>query len=173
MVLLAVAAGGCGPQQRERVYLAEACGLRFVPPEGWSERARGDDAPGGAARERLLVQYKRLQAGRPAWLRVSVADSLPGASPAACLAGRAPGRDWRKGSAVQPLEISGHPAARVAYAGHWNKQSLVSETVAVRQGDRVYYFTGTFPDGDDAAREQVRQAVAGATWQAPLAVAGR
>ena len=51
----------CAAKPREQVY--EASGFRFVPPPGWSERARHDDAPTGSTQDRLLVQYKRLTAG--------------------------------------------------------------------------------------------------------------
>jgi hypothetical protein len=63
------------------------------------------------------------------------------------------------------LEVSGRPAARIVFAGRWDNQPYVNETVAVRQAERVYLISASFPASDDEARQQVRQAVAGALWQ--------
>jgi hypothetical protein len=65
---------------------------------------------------------------------------------------------------VEALEVSGLPAARVALVGRWNGQEYINETVAVRRGEEIYLITASFPASDQTAREQVRQAVAGATW---------
>jgi hypothetical protein len=61
--------------------------------------------------------------------------------------------------------VGGRPAARLAFAGRWGGQDYLCETVAVRKGDQVYLITASFPASDATAREQVRQAVAGATWR--------
>jgi hypothetical protein len=66
---------------------------------------------------------------------------------------------------VDKLEVSGLPAVRIAFAGRWNNQDYLNETVAVRHGEQVYLITASFPASDRVAREQVRQAVAGTTWQ--------
>jgi hypothetical protein len=129
--------------------------------------------PGAAAREQLLVQFKRLRAGHPAWLRVTVADVPATTSLKACLANRPVEGSWRKETPPHDFTASGLPAARVALAGRSGKNHLVSETVAVRRAGRVYFFSGTFPDGDTEAREQVRQAVEGVTWEEQAVVAGR
>jgi hypothetical protein len=171
---------GCHAQQPPAYQNAQ--GFRFTPPPGWVERAR-DDAlsgktahrppdlplprlglPGSAAPERLLVRYDRLTAGHLAWLRITVTD-LPSATPLpVCVAARAPGPTWKRESDVESLEVSGWAAARIAFTGRWSDQEYVSETVAVRQGEQVYFITASFPVADSTAREQVRQAVAGATW---------
>jgi hypothetical protein len=173
-------AGCSAPKQP--VY-QDGQGFRFTPPAGWPERARDDalpvqpgrrqpdlplpklGGPGRPAPERLLVRYDRLTAGHLAWLRVTVAD-LPAASPLeACLAGSSPGSGWKPETDVETLEVSGLPAARVAFVGRWENQDYLCETTAVRRGERVYWITASFPASDGPAREQVRQAVAGATWQ--------
>jgi hypothetical protein len=171
---------GCNPQ-RQPVYQDQR-GFRFTPPPGWVERARGDAMPArsghrrqdvplpplgvpGTLQERLLVRYDRLTAGRHAWLRVTVAD-VPSATPLeVCLSDRSPGREWERASEVESLEVSGRPAARIAFVGRWGSQEYVCETAAVRQGGQVYLMTASFPASDGTARGQVRQAVAGATWQ--------
>lgn len=157
-------------------------GFRFTPPPGWVERAR-DDAlpaksghrqpdlplpklagPGGTVREHLLVRYDRLTAGNLAWLRVTVAD-LPTSTPLmAYLSSRSPGSNWKRESEADGLEVSGLPAARIAFLGRWSNRDYICETVGVRQGERVYIITASFPASDGAAREQVRNSVVDATW---------
>jgi hypothetical protein len=66
---------------------------------------------------------------------------------------------------MEDLEVSGLPAARIVFMGQWEGQQYFSETVAVRKDESVYLFTASFPASDSKAREQVRQAVANATWQ--------
>ena len=164
LAAMVILLAGCGTQPRVPVYHNEEQGLRFTPPPGWSERARNQHVARVSGQERLLVQYKRLQAGNPAWLRVSVADLPRSTSLATYLVGRSPGCGWRRESSAQKLEVNGLPAVRVAFAGRSGKNDLFSETVAVRQAEHVYLFTGVVPASDNAAREQVRRAVASAAW---------
>src|SRR5262249_57492370 len=74
LALLAALVAGCGTSRREPVYRNEKEGLQFTPPAGWSDRGTNDKAAARGAAERVLVQYKRLTAGRPAWLRLGTAD---------------------------------------------------------------------------------------------------
>jgi hypothetical protein len=170
---------GCGSPKPPAYQ--DAHGFHVTPPPGWVERARDDalapkgghrpsDPPlprlngSGAASERLLVRYDRLTAGRLAWVRVTVAD-LPAAQPLpAVLAAYAPGTGWKRAGEVESLEVSGHPAARVAFTGVWGKQDYLCETAAVRAGERVYFVSASFPAADETAREQVRRVVEHATW---------
>jgi hypothetical protein len=177
--LLAALMVGCSSRAEPEVY-RNAEGFRFTPPPGWVERAR-DDAlsvrtarpqrtlplpplatPGSPKPERLLVRYDRLTAGYLAWLRVTVADRVPAASLEASLSTHKPGRNWRQEAAAETLEVGGLPAARIAFAGRWDNQDYLCETVAVSQGERVYFITASFPAADAAARDEVRQAVANA-----------
>jgi hypothetical protein len=115
--------------------------------------------------ERLLVRYDRVLAGHHAWLRVTIAD-VPSSTPLkACLSTRLPGRAWKRESEEESLEVSGLPASRIAFAGRWHDQDYLCETVAVRKEENVYLISASFPAADATAREQVRQAVAGAVWQ--------
>ena len=170
---------GCGSPKPPAYQ--DAHGLHLTPPPGWVERARDDALPAkgghrpsdpplprlgssGAASERLLVRYDRLTAGCLAWVRVSVAD-LPSAQPLpAVLTSHAPGPSWKRAAQIESLEVSGHPAARVACTGVWSKQDYLCETTAVSAGERVYFISASFPAADETAREQVRQAVEHATW---------
>jgi hypothetical protein len=178
--LLALVLDGCS-SHKQPVYQDQQ-GFRFTPPPGWVERARDDalpskaghrqpdlplpklGVPGSSAQERLLVRYDRLTAGHLAWLRVTVADLPPSIALQACVSARSPGPNWKRETEVDQLEVSGQPAVRIAFVGRWNNQDYLNETVAVRQGEQVYLITASFPASDGVAREQVRQAVAGATW---------
>jgi hypothetical protein len=111
------------------------------------------------------VRYDRLLAGSHAWLRVTVADVPASTAPKACLVNRSPERRWKLESAEETFEINGLPAARIAFVGQWDQQDYLCETVAVRKGEMVYFITASLPASDSAGREQVRKAVAGATWQ--------
>jgi hypothetical protein len=158
-------------------------GFHFTPPPAWVERARDDGLPGksarkqpdlplprldgsgGAVQERLLVRYDRLTAGRLAWIRVTIAGLPAAISLKDCVSTRFPGPNWKRETEPEDLELNGRPAARIAFAGKWSNQDFINETVAVRQGEQVYLITASFPAADTKAREQVRQAVAGATWK--------
>jgi hypothetical protein len=99
------------------------------------------------------------------WLRVTVADSASSTPLKGFLPGRTPGPNWKRESEEGSMEVSGLPAARIAFAGRWDEQDYVCETVAVRKGENVYFITASLPASDSKGLEQVRQAVAGATWQ--------
>jgi hypothetical protein len=83
----------------------------------------------------------------------------------ACLSAKAPGPTWNRESEVESLQVGGLPAARIAFVGRWNDQEYLSETVAVRKEENVYIITASLPASDGTAREQVRQAIAGAAWR--------
>jgi hypothetical protein len=157
-------------------------GFRFTPPSGWVERAREDAMPSRAAhkqpnvplpplgvpgksQERLLVEYYRLTAGRPAWLQVTVADAPAPTFLKDCLSAKAPGPNWKREAEVEGLEVSGLPAGRIAFAGRWSDQDYLCETVALLKAEKLYLITASFPAADAVAREQVRKAVDSAGWQ--------
>jgi hypothetical protein len=169
--LVLVVSAGCTARPPEPVY--EANGFCFVPPAGWSERARHDDARAGSTQDRLLVQYKRLTAGRPAWLRVSVADVSAAVPLTDCLFNQPLVKGWRASGRVQTFGLNGLHAARLLIAGKLQQRDYEGEIIAARQGELVYFFTATFPANDESAREQVRQAVATASWRAGTEVAAR
>jgi hypothetical protein len=147
------------------VYENPQLGFSFVPPAGWSERARFESLPLGTGQERPLVQYKRLQAGNPAWLRLSLAD-LPKSIPLEnYLIGRSPRSDWRREPEIESIEAAGQLALKVTFTGRWGRRDLVCETVAVAHDTHVYFFTGFFPATDSTGREAFHQAVRAAVWK--------
>src|SRR5215831_4799024 len=121
-ILLAFLLAGCD-SQKQPIY-QDKHGLRFTPPPGWVERARDDEmpskvsrkhqnvplppigVPGKSTQERLLVEYYRLTAGNPAWLRVTVATMPPSASLKASLLTRGPGPSWKRALEVEEIEVS-------------------------------------------------------------------
>jgi hypothetical protein len=171
---------GC-KSQKQPVYENKE-GFHFVPPPGWVERVRDDALPArvaqrqqnlplppigvpGSPRERFLVRYDRISTSQHAWLRVTVAE-IPASSPLkACLSTRLPAQGWKRESEEEGLEVSGLPAARIAFVGRSYDQDYLCETFAVRNGERVYLFSAAFPAPDVTAREQVRQAILQASWQ--------
>ena len=178
--LLMLLLAGCNAQ-KQPVY-EDRQGFRFMPPPGWVERLRDDAMPARAAhrqqnlplpplgvpghsQERFLVRYDRISTAHHAWLRVTVAD-LPSSTPLkACLSTCLPERGWKRESEEDGLEVSGLPAARIAFVGRYYDRDYLCETFAVRKGEKVYLFSTAFPASDDTAREQVRQAILRASWQ--------
>jgi hypothetical protein len=167
---------------RKQPVYEDGRGFRFVPPSGWVERARDDAIPArvghrqqnlplpplgvpGHSQERFLVRNDRISTAHRAWLRVTVVD-LPTSTPLkACLSTCLPERGWKRESEEDGLEVSGLPAARIAFVGRYSDLDYLCETFAVRKGEKVYLFSAAFPVSDDTAREQVRQAVLQAGWQ--------
>lgn len=155
-------------------------GLRFTPPAGWVLRAREDATPNlssqkqqgvpmppmdssGKTKERLVARYDHLSSGHHAWFRVTLAE-VPSSTPVqSCIA--SPGRGWKREGETENVEVGGLPAARLGFVGRWSNQDYRCETVAVRQDDKVYFFTASFPAADASAGQQVRQSLATATWQ--------
>ncbi|HEY7158629.1 MAG TPA: hypothetical protein VH575_32090 [Gemmataceae bacterium] len=178
--MLALLLAGCSAP-KEPIYENDQ-GFRFMPPPGWVERARDEAMPARARRqqqnlplpplgiagnqqERFLVRYDRISTGHHAWLRVTVADLPSSMSLKAYLSTHLPGRGWKRESEEESLEVSGLPAARIAFVGRWYDRDYLCETAAVRKGDKTYLFSAAFPASDETAREQVRQAVLRAGWR--------
>src|SRR5262249_5811173 len=138
---------------------------------------RHDESPDNFSQDHLAVQYTRLTAGHPAWLRVSIADIATSVDLVKCLGSCSPAKGWRVSGQVESYELNGLPAARLALTGTWQKKDYQTEIVAVQQTGRVYFFSATFPASDEEGREQVRQAIAAASWGTkfvePPVLAGR
>jgi hypothetical protein len=168
---------GCGEHKSPLSYVDESLGFSFTPPAGWRRRIEGAPRPTRNAspiRERELVRYKRLQADLPAWVGVSVADAVPTTNPATILAQRTAGGGWQQSSRIESTTVSGRPAARITMTAKQGKRVLTREAIAVRADQRIYFLTGTYTVGDTAARDQIRGAMASASWgQAAVRVASR
>jgi hypothetical protein len=166
LALVLVTAVGCSPQPRapalqdEPVYHNSQEGFRFVVPTFWSMRCRGEFPPGPMPEERLLVQYDRGTAEKPASLELTMMDVEPGKDLEACLRERGVEGGWKLANPVEQFQVEGLSAARVVFVRHAGRESSHKEIVAIRRGRRVYFFTGLFGASDNHAREQIRKAVA-------------
>jgi hypothetical protein len=168
---LAVLAG-CGPRPRapaledNPVYVNDAGGFRFVVPEGWHQFARSELPPGKLDRERLLVQYRRLDPERQATLEVSAADLPASVNLTDYLADASYGaKAWRPQGKPEPVEGAGVPGTRYDFSARVGKNDLAREVIAFRRGERVYFFTVVYAARDDTAREQFRRSVARILWK--------
>src|SRR5258708_2771253 len=115
--VLGLCLAGCSSKKPEPVYENAQQGFRFCPPPGWSERVYLETAAARPVSEHLLVRYKRLQAGSPAWLNVTVTDVPASVSVDSWLSRRPVGSGWQRRQKVEGLEVNGLPAARATYRG--------------------------------------------------------
>jgi hypothetical protein len=149
---------------RELIYQNKQEGFRFLPPEGWAIRARAEVPSGRLTEERLLAEYKLHSADQPGSLEVSMAD-LPAGPTADCLSSTMTGpAPWQLLSGPETMEINSLPASRAIFASPSGSDKLLREVVAIRRGERVYFFVGLYLAKDARCREQIRQAVASVTW---------
>jgi hypothetical protein len=147
------------------VFQSKSEGFRFVAPPGWSMRSRAEVPPGTSQQERLLVEYKRLTGDKPASLEVSLIDRPEGAPLTAALKTRQPpDGELVRQTPLEEFTVEGVPAVRIALQVRVDKEKMVSEVVAVRRGERVYFFTGFYPADDNRAKEQVRGVVDSIVW---------
>jgi hypothetical protein len=156
-------------RQGEAVYQNPQEGFHFRTPPGWREHTRSEGPAGPVPAERTLVKYKHVGAGKnPAFLRVSMVDVPAARGLTEVLGEQAQSRDrreWPEASAPRDEQLNGLPAARVVLTGYAGREKMVRETVAVRRGGRVFFFTGTFPAADAAARAQAAEAVQSVVWE--------
>jgi hypothetical protein len=161
-------------QTGDSVFHDAATKFGMVPPGNWSMQMRALPASDEHDGERPLVKYKRLLHGwSPAWVKVSVADVAASTSLGSLLVKRSPGDNWGQASAVEELTVAGHPAARITFAGQWDKKDYVRDIVAVRRGEQVFYIAGTFEKADPTARRRIQQAVDTVVLDGSRPVAGR
>jgi hypothetical protein len=163
---------GCNGQpqapvlRNEPVYENETEGFRFLTPDGWRQHAKVNVPPGKLEKERLLVQYVRISSEKGASLDVSMADLPATTDLAQYLAGPSGGvKSWRQKSPVESRQVGGVPAERFTFTGRMSKEDAIKEVVALRRGERVYFFTAYFAPGDTKAQQQVRRAVESTLWK--------
>jgi hypothetical protein len=154
--------------QGETVFHDAREGFRFVPPSGWSQHARAQYPGGHQKQERMLVKYKRLEEGGPAFFRASMIDLPASVTATSYLRERPPGpEDWQMASGTETLTVDGLPAERVTFTGVWeedSKQAVVKEVVAVQRNGRIYLFAGIFAAADKTAQAQIRQCMTSIAW---------
>jgi hypothetical protein len=148
------------------VYQNDREGFRFMVPEGWSQGVRADVPEGKTEKERVLVVYRHPSASRVAVLEVTLAD-LPEATDLNTLLVEASHgvSHWRLIMGPESVEVNGPLARRWAFSGRAGKDEWVKEIVAIRRGERTYFFCGLFAPTDTTARDQVRRAVGSIIWR--------
>jgi len=170
--LVFILAPGCNGQpqapvlRNEPVYENATEGFRFLTPDGWRQHAKVNVPRGKLEKERLLVQYVRLTGEKGASLDVSMADLPATTDPAHYLAGPSGGvKSWRAKSPVESVQVGDVPAERFLFIGRMDKEEAVKEVVAIRRGERIYFFTAYFAPGDTKAQQQVRRTVESTLWK--------
>ncbi|MFO0841896.1 MAG: hypothetical protein U0797_05775 [Gemmataceae bacterium] len=172
LILGAVLFPGCEPRPRapaltnDPVFVSEQEGFRFLAPDDWSQGVRGDIPPGKADKERPLVEFSRMSGGPPASLRVSLADLPPSTDLAAYLAGPSFSAErWAPTEAAVDAPVGSASGVRYAFKARVGKGEMVKEVVAVRRGERVYFFTALYTPKDTEVREQLRRVVGSVVWK--------
>lgn len=163
VALVAAAALGCSSRHRapalspSPVFQDDAIGLRFRVPEGWTQFGRGSFPPGKLPKESEVVNYRLMYGDKPATFNVTAADLPEGTDLARHLA--VP--PWRVTAGPQPETVGGKPAQRYALAEKGQRR----DTVAVRLGERVFFFTLASGAGDNSAAAAGRDILASVTWK--------
>jgi hypothetical protein len=172
LVVAAALPAGCRTRPRAPaldnapVYQNDREGFRFLVPEGWSQFARSELPPGKLDKERVLVQYRRINPAKEATFEVSAADLPPSADLAEYLGAPAFGsKDWKLKSPPEPLEVDSVPGTRYEFTSRVGKEEMTREVVAFRRGERAYIFTTLFFTRDATAQEQARRAVSRILWR--------
>jgi hypothetical protein len=172
MIASCSAVGGCGgrphapPLKDEPVYQNSKEGFRFLVPEGWTQVARAEVPPGEATQELMLVEYKLLNAERPAGLSITLIDLPESSDLVTHLCGPALGSEsWRLQRAPESMSLNGAPAQRFCLTNSNAKDASMREVVVFRRGGRVYLFTGIFAMSDARAAAEVRRAVESVVWK--------
>jgi hypothetical protein len=148
------------------VYANKQEGFRFLRPDGWRMHARGEfPASLPADTERLLVAYQRLKSEPPATLDVTMLD-VPGEQSLVDAMARPgiKGHEWHSTLRFEMLKISGLDAARASFEATLAGQKTIKETLAVRRGGRVYFFTTVAVASDNKARAEARKALDTLAW---------
>ena len=146
-------------------YRDANAGFRFLVPNGWKQAARGSVPPGKIEGERMLVEYKCLTCASPGTLQVTVAD-VPTDSVLSkfLLENNRTGEKWRLVGSAEDFEINDVPAARITYSTTSGKDQSFREIVAIRRGERVYFFKGSYGGTDAQSRQAIRKAIDTIVW---------
>ena len=164
---------GCGSDPRapallnEPVYTNMQEGFRFVVPEGWKIQGRAEFPQKVMKEEHMLVEYRQIRDGKTLSLLVSMVDLPRDASFTDYVTQRLyPPSGWKIAPA-EKLQLGEAPAERLVMTLRTDKdkEGIVREVVAVRKGERVYFFSGSFPAKDTTGRDEIRKAVASLAWE--------
>jgi hypothetical protein len=152
-------------QGGNELFRDEQTGLQFMPPGNWSMQMRSGEAPGLRLAERGLVKYRRVIEGLdPAWMKVTVIYPREEIALGDLLRARKLNPGWKIATPVEKIKLKDYEAARLDLAGPMTtddgvSRDFVTELTAVRHGDRVFLFAGTFTAADPKGRKRIRAAL--------------
>jgi hypothetical protein len=152
-------------QQGKAVYRNTTEGFRLAPPQGWLQQGRGEPNRADRAHECQLVKYQRVHEAKAAFFQVWVVEAPADTDLAAYLAKRPPDKNHRRVGKTEMIEVDHLPAAREVLADNYGQDKVLREIVAVQRGTRIYLFVGVYPVGDEAAQNQIHDAVASVVWE--------
>jgi hypothetical protein len=163
---------GCGARPRapalidEPVYQNQQEGFRFFTPDGWRIQGRSEFHSGTRLdKERMLVEYRRVKQGPFASLMVSMIDLPETQSVAEYVETRVVAKTSFRPAGVERLTLANQPAERFSFSGKGEGGvDMTREIVALRRGQRVYFFTAIYSSKDATARDAIRKAVASLSW---------
>jgi predicted Zn-dependent protease len=162
---------GCSPKPRapvlrdEPYYQNDKEGFRFLAPEGWKMSARSELPPGKLPKETTLVNYRR-PSGKGAAFVVTAEDLPASADLAEHLARGSYGvTHWVRAGSPTGVKAGNAEGTRYSYTGRSGREELAKEVVAVRRGERVYFFITVYPPTDAESRDQVRRVVENIDWK--------
>jgi hypothetical protein len=168
MLLVAVLLLGCSHKPKapalsnDPVYHNAHEGFRFLVPTGWVQAVKADLPAGRLDAEHLLVRYTGVSGDAPGTLEVSCADIPESTNLAEYLAGPSHSiKGWKAVGQPEEAKIQNVPATRFVY----HAGEVAKDVVAVRRGERVYFFSALHSAKDTQSRDQLRQAVSSLVWE--------
>jgi hypothetical protein len=173
LILLATSlAVGCSDRPRapvlsnDPVYQDDREGLRFLAPEGWTQSGKANLPHGKSAKERTLVDYRRASGTRGASFRVTLADLDPSTDLADFLAGLSYGvQKWHLTAPPETVPVGNASGLRYKFSSGPGKAELIKDVIAVRRGDRVYFFTALYGPADTEVQGELGRVVSSVIWK--------
>jgi hypothetical protein len=152
-------------QQGKAVYRNTTEGFNLRPPPGWLQQGRGEPTRADRAHECQLVKHQRVNEDKPAFFQVWVVEAAADTDLAAFLAKRPSDKTFKRMGNNETMEVDHVPAVREVLMDAVGKDKVLREIVAVQRATRIYLLIGVYSLGDDAARDQIRDAVGSFVWE--------
>lgn len=141
-------------------------GIRFLAPDSWVQKVRGSVPPGAATQERALVEYQRAGGTQGASFRLSLIDLPESENLSAYLARPSFSvENWKPLVKPEEVPIGSAKGQRFLFGGRLGRTEMVKEVVAVRRGNRTYFFTSLYEPRDPQARDEIRGILQSVVWK--------
>lgn len=161
---------GCGSKPRAPVldnlpiYESSSEGFRFLVPAGWVQQMKAELPPGRHEKERTLVLYRSFDPS-PASFEVSRRDLDPKVDMDSFLGKRKrSGAGWSQKGPPEQVSYAGRKATRYTLEAKLQDRPTTCEIVVFRPDERTYFFSGSFPSGDNIRRNQIRRILESLEW---------